>query len=119
MAELLRDNVELGRREAGLGGAQPSRKEVLDLLSWIACFGVYASVVADKHPHRVRELWAYQTMLVHEARRCGGKGWQVYDSMFRQQAANNPKVNWSVLNSSLYSTSFLAMQNQRGRICQY
>ncbi len=53
---------------------------------------------------------------VHEARRCGG---QVYDSMFRQQAANNPKVDWSVLNSSLYSTSFMAMQNQRGRACQY
>ena len=53
---------------------------------------------------------------VHEACRCGGKGWQVYDSMFRQQAANNPKVNWSVLNSFLYSTSFLAM---RGRACQH
>ena len=123
MAELLRDNMELGRRqslEAGLGGgARPSRREVPDLLSWIACFGMYASVVAQKYPHRVRELWAYQTLVVHEARRCGGKGWQVYDSMFRQQAANNPKVNWSVLNSSLYSTSFLAMQTQRGRACQH
>ena len=113
MAELLRDNMELGRRhhlEAGLGGGtRPSRREVPDLLSWIACFGVYASMVAQKCPNRVRELWAYQTMVVHEARRCGGKGWQIYDSMFRQQAANNPKVDWSVLNTS---TSFLAMQNQ-------
>ncbi len=50
---------------------------------------MYASVVAQKYPYRVRELWAYQTMVVHEARRCGGKGWQVYDSMFRQQAAKS------------------------------
>ena len=60
MAELLRDNMELGRRqslEASLGGGtRPSRREVPDLLSWIACFGMYASVVAQKHPHRVREL---------------------------------------------------------------
>ncbi len=89
------------------------------MLSWIACFGMYASVVAQKHPPRVREVWAYQTMVVREARRCGGKGWQVHMSMFRQQAANNPKVDWSVLNSSLYSTPFLAMQNQRGRACQH
>ncbi len=80
---------------------------------------MYASVVAQKHPQRVQELWAYQTMVVREARRCGGKCWQVYDSMFRQQAANNPKVDWSVLNSSLYSTSFLAMQNQQGRVCHH
>ena len=80
---------------------------------------MYASVVAQKCPNRVRELWAYQTMVVHEARRCGGKVWQIYDSMFRQQVANNPKVDWSVLNTSLYSTSFLAMQNQRGRACQH
>ena len=60
MAELLQDNMELGRRqslEAGLGGgARPSRREVPDLLSWIACFGMYASVVAQKHPHRTRAV---------------------------------------------------------------
>ena len=39
--------------------------------------------------------------------------------MFRQQAANDPRVAWSQLNSSLYTTSFLAHQNQRGRTCQY
>ncbi len=69
------DMAELGRRqnlEAGLGGGG-ARPEVPDLLSWIACFGMYASVVAHKYPHRVRELWAYQTMVVHEARRHGGK----------------------------------------------
>ncbi len=39
--------------------------------------------------------------------------------MFRQQAANNPKVDWSVLNTSLYFALFLAMQNQLGRACQH
>ncbi len=98
MTELLRDNIMMGRRQslestAYLGGgAQPSLREVPDLLSWIACFGMYASVVAPKLPQRVGELWAYQAMVVREARHCGGKGWQVYDSMFRQQAANTPRL---------------------------
>ncbi len=114
MAELLRDNMELGRR-----GEESPKPSVPDLLSWVTCFGMYASIVTEKQPERVKELWAYQTLVVREARRCGGRGWQAYDSMFRQQAANNPRVVWSQLNSSLYATSFLANQNQRGRTCQY
>ena len=116
-------NMELQRRQSSDSGCQnqnkTNRREVPDLLSWITCFGTYASVVCDKQPQRIRELWAYQTMLVREARRCGGKGWQAYDSMFRQQAAHNSSVDWSVLNNLLYSTSFLTQQNQRGRTCQW
>ena len=123
MAELLHDNMELQRRQSSDSGCQnqnkTNRREVPDLLSWITCFGTYASVVCDKEPQRIRELWAYQTMLVREARRCGGKGWHAYDSMFRQQAAHNSSVDWSVLNNLLYSTSFLTQQNQRGRTCQW
>ncbi len=58
-------------------------------------------------PERVRQLLAYQTLIVHEARRCGGKGWWTY-SMFRQQVAGNKEADWSKLNSSLYAVSFLA-----------
>ena len=98
MAELLRDNMEVERRRASrevtstnLGlGAQPSRREVPDLISWVQCFGVYAAVVSAKHPDRMLQLLAYQTMVVREARRCGGHGWQSYDAMFRQQAAISP-----------------------------
>ena len=63
------------------------------------------------------QLLAYQTMVVREARRCGGRGWQSYNAMFRQQAAISPSVDWSKLNNSLYSTTFLQQQNGRGRIC--
>ena len=127
MAELLRDNMELERRQPATEGqrnaiwpaGKANRREVPDILSWITCFGMYASVVCDKTPGRVRELLTYQTVLVREARRCGGKGWLAYDTMFRQQAANNVKVDWSVLNTSLYANTFLAQQNTRGKTCQW
>lgn len=117
--------MELERRRASrevtsanLGlGAQPSRREIPDLISWVQCFGVYAAVVSAKHPDRMLQLLAYQTMVVREARRCGGRGWQSYDAMFRQQAAISPSVDWSKLNNSLYSTTFLQQQNGRGRTC--
>ena len=113
--------MELERCEipaAGLGlGVQPSRREVPDLISWVQCFGVYAAVVSVKHPDRVLQLLAYQTTIVRETRRCGGRGWLSYDAMFRQQAAISPSVDGSKLNNSLYSTTFLQQQNGRGRTC--
>lgn len=64
-------------------------------------------------------LLYYQTMVVREARRCGRMGWQAFDTMFRQQVANNPKVDWSKLNSSLYAATFLAQQNGKGKSCLF
>ena len=126
MAELLRDNMELERRRdlrsaasSALGLIPPtSRREVPDLLSWIQCFGMYAAVLSNSYPNKVQQLYAYQTMIVREARRCGEKRWLAYDQMFRQQAAISP-ADWSKLNNSLYSTTFLQQQNGRGRTCTH
>ncbi len=114
MAEFLRDNLEAIRRGALSDQLtvphQPrrNRREVPDLLSWVQCFGTYMAVITAKHPERIRQLLAYQTLVVREARRCGGRGWLAYDSMFRQQVAGNTEADWSKLNSSLYAVSFLA-----------
>ena len=56
------------------------------------------------------------TLIVREARRCGGKGWLAYDTMFRQQAVGNPEVEWPKLNPTLYAVTFLA-QSGSGRNC--
>ncbi len=90
MAELLRDIIEFGRRGEE-GSSKPSRRAVPNLLSWVICF-MYASIVAEKQPERVKELWEYQTLVVWEMRCCGSRGWQAYDTMFQQQAANNLRV---------------------------
>ena len=106
IAELLRDNIEAERRrtkDGGTGGytSSQSRREVPDILSWIQCFGTYACIVAAVQPEKTQQLLAYQTMVLREARGCGGTGWQAYDTMFRQQVSNDPKSDWSKLNSSL------------------
>ena len=81
IAELLRDNMELECRKASCESTpalsiQPSRREVPELISWVQCFSVYAAVVTAKHPDRILQLLAYQTMVVREVRRCRGQGWQ-------------------------------------------
>ena len=124
MAELLRDNIEAERRQGSdtgcsSGGGKPRRREIPDILSWIQCFGTYACVLASQRPEKLTQLLAYQTTVVREARRCGGTGWQGYDTMFRQHAANTEKeTDWSQLNNSLYAVTFLAQQNGRGKTCE-
>lgn len=113
MADLLKDNLEAERRRLSVAGGvvasllagKPPRREVPDLLSWITSFGMYASILSEKHPALTQGLWAYQTFLVREARRCGGNGWQEYDLMFRQQATAT-ELKWASINSSLYTVTF-------------
>ena len=122
MAELLRDNLEAQRRgviqESSTisGDIKRGRREIPDLLSWVQCFGTYMAVVTSAQPTKSRELLAYQTLIVREARRCGGRGWLAYDTMFRQQAVGNLDMDWSKLNPTLYAVTFLA-QSGSGRNC--
>lgn len=126
MAELLQDNIEATRRR---GESDPPhcssetkrpRREIPDFLSWLQCFGVYASVVANKYPQKFQQLMAYQTLMIREVRRCGGTGWFAYDTMFRQQAANaKGAVDWSKLNTSLYAVSFMPQMSGQGHTCQH
>lgn len=79
MAELLQDNTEASRCQgdqpaSSTGGSKRPRREVPDVLSWLQCFGAYASIVTHKQPNKARdpELWAYEMTIVREIHRCGG-----------------------------------------------
>lgn len=125
MSELLKDNMEVERRRAAQGGegghqaaavARVDRREVPDLLSWLHCFSLYAAIVCKAHPNKVSEMWAYQATLIGEARRCGGRGWLLYDSAFRQQIVSLESTDFGKINQSLYATTFLAYGG-RGQFC--
>lgn len=119
MAELLKDNVEAERRRLAVGDggvSRVSRREVPDFESWLQCFSSYAAIVATQHPHKARELWAYQALMIAEHRKCGGRGWLLYDAAFRQQIASLEATDFSKVNQGLYATTFLAYGG-RGQFC--
>ena len=125
MAELLKDNMEAERRRhssdadamQGHLGQSSARREVPDLMSWLQCFSSYAAVVCSKHPEKARELWAYQALMISEFRRCGGRGWRLYDTAFRQHAASLESMDFGKINQGLYATTFLAYGG-KGQFCQ-
>ncbi len=115
MAELLKDNVEAERRRLAAGESgkmsRSSRREVPDMESWLQCFSSYAAVVCAKYPQKAQDLWAYQAFIIAEHRKCGGRGWLLYDSAFRQQISL-AEANFAKVNQGLYATTFLALWRQ-------
>ena len=118
MAEMLSDNIEaerwraLAEREGGLSPRSMGRREVPDMLSWLHCFSLYATIACSHRPEKARQMWAYQALMITEARRCGGRDWLLYDATFCQQASPRDNADFSMLNQALYATTFLAYGNR-------
>ena len=79
-------------------------------MTWVTCFAtyMYTAILASSHPHLVQSRLAYMYLIIHEARKNGGDGWRAYDSIFRQNAAEDTTADWSHLDSSLHATTFIA-----------
>jgi hypothetical protein len=70
MAELLSDNLEaysLGLLQDPATNTSSSpkclRREILDLSSWVQCFGTYMGMFTSKFPKRTKQLLAYLTLI--------------------------------------------------------
>ena len=107
-AERRRYSQEQERGHASCGLTPYYRREIPDMLSWLHCFSLYTAVITSKYPHKARELWAYQATMVAEQRRCGGRGWLLYDAGFRQQLSSVEAADFSKINQSLYTATFLS-----------
>ena len=59
-----------------------------------------------QQPARTQDLLAYLSIVVNAARKYKGPGWQTYDAIFRQQAANDQHRKWADVNTSLWTTVF-------------
>ena len=130
MKELLTDNIallwQLEEVQPGpsvihhsLGGARPRLREVSSITTWVYCFLYYCAIRTDDL--YLRNLLVYARLLIREALRHGGTGWLEYDKIFRQQAAADPSVDWSVLNSSLLASTILSARSDQGsfrQLCQ-
>ena len=83
MVELLHDNMEMERRQPSdaQGIDRQGRREVPDILNWITCFGMYASILCDNiHWHLVLFLCYYYIIILvvtHLGHQSSNLGWRV------------------------------------------
>jgi hypothetical protein len=115
MRELLADNISLYNRSSELQGIspisvlppslRPQIREVPSLISWVYCFAAYTAV-RTQDP-LTRDMLSYARLIIREALRHGGRGWQEYDRSFRRQLAIDTSQPWNVLNPSLQASTLV------------
>ena len=56
-------------------------------------------------------------MMISEFRRCGGRGWRLYDMVLRQHVASLESMDFSKINQGIYAMTFLT-NGGKGQFCQ-
>ena len=125
MRDLLADNVSLHAQLEDLHGQapfvstpmpfRPRLREIPSLTSWTYCFLAYAAV-RSRDP-QTRDLQAYCRLLIREALRHGGSGWQEYDRSFRRQAAIDMSIQWNTLQPGLQAATLVGSGGTPGVHC--
>ena len=70
------------------------------------CFNSFITIVALKHPEKVKDLLAYSSIIVKASKEFEGVPWLEYDSRFRREAAANQSLSWAVIDSSSWTLCF-------------
>ena len=62
-------------------------------------------------------MLAYCRLIIREALRHGGTGWQEYDRVFRQQLAIDQTLPWNALQPGLQASTILGQRSGRHTFC--
>ena len=93
------------------------RAKVDNIDKWLTAFGIYASVVVAKFPHKAAQLVAYQRIIREASQKFKGLAWYAYDIDFRKLAAKNPALNWGERHLQLWLDKFTGLARQICFVC--
>ena len=125
MRDLLADNITLHDQLESVqsplanavipAGLRPRVREVPSLISWVYCYLAYLAVRTECQS--TREMITYGRLVIREALRHGGQGWQEYDRNFRAQTAIDPSLRWNGLLPDLQAATMLGQRSGGGTFC--
>ena len=67
-------------------------------------------VMVQQQPTRTQDLLAYESLVVHAARKYKVEGWTVYDKNFRKRAAAHPGEKRGELNTPFWTLTFCSAE---------
>ena len=88
------------------GEPEPKRRcgrKVLDIFTWLQCFGIYVSIWGMQSPTSIPEFMAYMSMIVRINQEYAGMAWLYYDTLYCKHAALKKDTKWSVINTTIYA----------------
>ena len=77
--------------------------EIIDILTWIQAFTIYASIFFRTHLTCWRDLTQYKLCILHTAPHFPRPAWLDYNVAFRKDAAASGLADWSNINLDLHN----------------
>lgn len=105
MSELLPE-VWMRKDEGEPESKRRCGRRVVDIFTWLQCFGIYVSIRGTHLPAAIPEFMAYMSMMVRVNQEYAGTAWLNYDTLFRKHAALKRDTKWSVINTTIYARCF-------------
>ena len=93
------------------------RPKIDSLDKWLTAFGICASVVVEKFPHKASQLFAYQRIIQEASQKFKGLAWYAYDIAFRKLAAKNPALNCGERHLQLWLDKFTGLARSVCFVC--
>ena len=99
----------LNSAELNAGNQPVSRKslpEVLDIVEWVQCFGIYMAILSRSKPKRIADLIGYQSLIIGVSQNCCEGSWAIYDCRFRLKASASHNEQWSTIDVTIWNMTF-------------
>ena len=108
MSELLPERLTSAEYNAGDSAVAQRQKpqEVMSILQWVQCFGVYIAIVSRTEPERTADLLGYQQLIINSSQHGQQGHWIMYDHHFRLKASATKCKDWSAIDINIWNMAF-------------
>jgi len=116
MAELLPSHLDSAVLNAGdqPTGTHKQLPEVVDIVDWIQCFGIYIAIISRTKPKRIADLIGYQSLIIGASQLCHDGQWILYDRRFRLKASASRTKKWSRIDVTIWKMTFPDLIKSQG-----
>jgi len=82
--------------------SQTNSVKITTIDQWSDAFLIFMSIYLSVHSDALQGILKYFRDIRLGARRCSGKGWLVYDELFRKNVETDPTTDWGVIDPELW-----------------
>ena len=100
------------------GAAQPVRRRVHDLPTWLEAWTLFMNVVCSANPSRLQEMLSYQGTIVAANRQYYPEAWLSYDTQFRSAISAQPGKRFDVIDINLWQMSVTSRSRPTCESCR-
>ena len=86
----------------GFEVAQPRKKPIHNIITWVQCFGRYTAAMARHHPDCTVGFMSHMLTVLKAFNDAEHPAWREYDEAFREKMASTGKKSWSGMDVALY-----------------